>query len=265
MSDYSQWDDYFWPHAPDVLRNKLGIRDPNILSFVEAQITAVRMYQQVLEGPTGAFDFAHYCDVHRRTFGDIYEWAGRPRTVPNGPMTKRGPDVVNFDVNDPAAPKVTYHYRPGPQVRDSAEYVFDRLKAEQYLSDLPPEEFVERLGRYWGTIDSVHPFREGNTRTETIFFHQLCRNAGYDLGAEQLHARRAEFLAARFHGHAIGDRYRRLTALLHDTVQPRRSRELTARETQWARRLYDTAERNADLIRRATQTRQGRGEDGLEL
>lgn len=129
MNDYRRWEDYFWPDAPDVLRNKLGIRDQRMLNFVEAQLSAVRIYEQVLENRTGAFNFAHYCDIHRRTFSDIFDWAGIPRTVPDGPMTKRHRDVVNFLINDPNAPTIEYRYRPGPQVRDSAEYVFARLQA----------------------------------------------------------------------------------------------------------------------------------------
>lgn len=100
-----------------------------------------------------------------------------------------------------------------------------------------------------------------------MFFHQLCRNAGgYDLGAERLYARRTEFVAARFHGHATGDRYRRLTALLTETVEVRPSRELTARETSWAQGLYQSAEQNADLLRRVQQQRSRRDEGpSLEL
>ena len=133
-------------------------------------------------------------------------------------MTKQGRDVVNFLLNDPSAPTVTYRYRPGPEVRDGAEYLFSRLQAEDVLTGLAPRDFVDRLGTYWGAIDSVHCFRDGNTRTEVTFFHSLARNAGYDLGAEQLHTRRAEFFAARFHGHATGG-YERLTALLASTVE----------------------------------------------
>ncbi|WP_148684945.1 Fic/DOC family protein [Mycolicibacterium tusciae] len=234
-----------------------------MLNFVEAQLSAVRIYEQVLENRTGAFDFAHYCDIHRHTFGDIYDWAGTPRTVPDGPMTKKHADVVNFLINDPNAPIIEYRYRPGPQVRDSAEYVFARLQADDALTGLPPEQFIPRLGTYWGAIDSIHPFREGNSRTETVFFHSLCRNAGYDLGAGRLYERRAEFIAARFLGHATGDRYRRLTALLADTVQVRPSRELTARETNWVEGLYQSAEQNADLLRRVQQ--QSRREEGPSL
>ena len=28
-----------------------------------------------------SFDFAHYCAIHRFLFEDLYEWAGKPRTV----------------------------------------------------------------------------------------------------------------------------------------------------------------------------------------
>ena len=41
---------------------------------------------------------------------------------------------------------------------------------------------------------------------------------GYDLGAERLYARRSEFIAAWFHGHATCDRYRRLAALVEERM-----------------------------------------------
>jgi cell filamentation protein len=142
-----------------------------------------------------------------------------------------------------------------------------RLQVEDALTGPPPRELVERLGTFWGTLDSVHPFREGNARTEVVFFHMVCRNAGYDLGAEQLHARRQEFIAARFHGRATGDRYKRLTALLSSTVQEREreSLELTGRGRQWAQGLVRDAARDVDLIRRAQGPSREQGGPSLEL
>lgn len=252
MSRYQSWEDYFWPDS-DVLANKLGIRDQRMLSFVEAQLSAIRIAEQVIENAPGSFDFTHYNEVHRRTFQDVYDWAGEPRTVPEGPMTKRGPDVVNHLINDSSAPTVVYKYRPGPQVRDNAEYLFDRLQAENSLKGLSQSQFVQRLGVYWGALDQVHVHREGNTRTQTTFFSLLSRDAGYDLGAEQLHLRRKELIAARFHGHATGDRYQRLTGLLASTVEPRESLELTNRERRWVRGLEREAEQTADILRRSAQ------------
>ncbi|MFL0243256.1 Fic/DOC family protein [Mycobacterium sp. SMC-17] len=252
MARYQSWEDYFWPDS-DVLANKLNIRDQRMLSFVESQLSAIRIAEQVIENPPGAFDFARYCDVHRRIFQDVYDWAGEPRVVPEGAMTKRGPDVVHHLINDSSAPTVVYKYRPGPQVRDNAEYLFDRLQAEDALKGLPHTEFVRRLGLYWGALDQIHVHREGNTRTQTTFFSLLSRDAGYDLGAEQLHIRRNEFVAARFHGHATGDRYQRLTGLLASTVEPRDSLELTDRERRWVRGLERDAEQTADILRRRAQ------------
>jgi len=55
-----------------------------------------------------------------------------------------------------------------------------------------------------------------------------------------------------------------LTALLTETVEVRPSRELTARETSWAQGLYQSAEQNADLLRRVQQQR-SRREEGPSL
>jgi cell filamentation protein len=63
-------------------------------------------------------------------------------------------------------------------------------------------------------------------------------------------------VAARFHGHASGH-YGRLAELLTDTVTPRRSLELTAREHRWATSLMEQVER--------TQNASDPPDHGLEL
>jgi cell filamentation protein len=77
---------------------------------------------------------------------------------------------------------------------------------------------------------AIHSFREGNTGAQFVFFSDLARNSGYSLDLQALDDERgSEFVAARFHGHGSGH-YGRLTELLTDTVSPRGSLELTARE-----------------------------------
>lgn len=247
---YQQWSDYFWPDAPDVLRNRLGLKNAGVLNYVETMITYVRIYEHVLNQPASTtYDFAAYQDVHRHIFGDIYDWAGQPRTVPAGPMIKQHRDVVNHPVGDPTAPMVPCRYYPGPHVADGAETVFEHLGRENALTGLDQPHFVDRLATYWGALDRVHPFREGNTRSQTLFFHSLARNAGYDLGANLLRQRRVEFISARFHGHSTG-RYDRLRELLGETVEPRQSRELTPRELKWANELGGQAREQEERFRR---------------
>ena len=61
------------------------------------------------------------------------------------------------------------------------------------------------LAEIWGELNVIHPFREGNTRTQFVFFSQLCEHAGYALD-DSLFARdqyfRDELVRARFHSQA---------------------------------------------------------------
>ena len=60
----------------------------------------------------------------------------------------------------------------------SAE-VFAALAKERHLHELPREGFLERLTHYFAEVNAIHPFREGNGRTQRAFFHQLGREAGW--------------------------------------------------------------------------------------
>ena len=54
--------------------------------------------------------------IHHHIFQDVYEWAGQERVAPLGTfMVKSGPDVVHYQLGDPAAPQMSYQYYPaGP-------------------------------------------------------------------------------------------------------------------------------------------------------
>jgi cell filamentation protein len=51
---------------------------------------------------------------------------------------------------------------------------------------LQRERFVERLAYHYGEINSRHPFREGNGRTQRAFLRQLAAAAGWRLDGSQL-------------------------------------------------------------------------------
>ena len=116
--EYRRWEDYFLP-GTDVLRNKLNVRDAIVLSYVETQVSHVRIFEHVLgDEPVDTFDYAYMRRVHRQLFGDIYDWAGQPRVVPETAMTKRGPDVVNHEVatqTPPRWPTATTRDRSSPR------------------------------------------------------------------------------------------------------------------------------------------------------
>ena len=62
-----------------------------------------------------------------------------------------------------------------------AEAVFTRLKAYNYFKDLAFDDFIEEIVDFYCVTNRLHPFREGNGRTQRSFLTQLIRNAGYDI------------------------------------------------------------------------------------
>lgn len=70
-------------------------------------------------------------------------------------------------------------------IEDQATQLFLNLADEDHLHNLERAEFVDRLTHYFSELNAVHPFREGNGRTQRIFFEQLAREAGYVLDWSQ--------------------------------------------------------------------------------
>lgn len=215
------WDDYFIP-GTRVLRNKFDEADPVILAAREEAAVKIRLVGLARTPIRGNFDYAHMKAIHRTIFQDVYGWAGAERVGPSTRMTKDGPDVINYPPGDPAAPTVAYGYYPGPQIAEAAQRQYALLAKEHHLLGLPPAQFVERLAEHWGELNTIHSFREGNTRTQFVFFTQLAEHAGYILDPDLFapgQPLRDEFVWARFHNQATG-RTDRLTAVLDQAITP---------------------------------------------
>lgn len=59
--------------------------------------------------------------------------------------------------------------------------LFAQLKAENYLQNLKRDDFIKRAAFYISEINALHPFREGNGRTQRIFIRQVAKQAGWNL------------------------------------------------------------------------------------
>jgi len=57
--------------------------------------------------------------------------------------------------------------------------VHRRLVAGNYLQDLNLATFAAAAGEIIGDVNYVHPFREGNGRTQLLYLEQLARRAGH--------------------------------------------------------------------------------------
>ena len=143
------------------LINKVGIEDSKRLAAYEELVTGSKIAMLDQHPIPGNFDFDHYKAVHRFLFEDIYDWAGEIRTID---ISKKGT-----------------RFTKASQIEDFAARIFGRLNRMNNFFGLPHGEFVEEITDFYCSTNMLHPFREGNGRTQRAFLVQLIRNAGYSI------------------------------------------------------------------------------------
>lgn len=67
------------------------------------------------------------------------------------------------------------------KITEAAHYVFSELANENYLSSLGQHDFVKRLAYFYDQLNYIHPFREGNGRTQRVFWSRVAQDAGYEI------------------------------------------------------------------------------------
>ena len=144
----------------DVLVNKYNIRDKELLDKLEIQKVAVKLLglDARPERIEATFDVEHLVAVHKYLFGDIYQWAGefRDENLYKSERVLSGGSAEYADYHD---------------IEFKLNSLFEKNKKVDWMKETTLGEIVsEFLLDLW----SIHPFREGNTRTcITFLWHYL--------------------------------------------------------------------------------------------
>lgn len=161
MSGYDyeyEWDSKYCYPDSSVLINKLELYDAKALSEAERRITSLNLLQ-IKDTPVhGEFDFNHLRNIHQAIFHDIFTWAGQLRTV-------------NISKGN--------QFCLSQHLESYAENIFAQLKIDNFLMGKTSDEMPERLTYYLSEINVLHPFREGNGRTQRVFIEYLAQSAGF--------------------------------------------------------------------------------------
>jgi cell filamentation protein len=160
-------DPYCYP-GTEILRNLKGIQDAEELAVFEAASVAIRLVRLLEESLAGPFGLQRLLTTHRRIFDGVYPWAGELRQ--NTGMIKKQRTADRGVV-----------YADSAFIQPAIERLFQSLQKENFLSGLPPQQFALRAAYFYGEIDAIHPFREGNSRTLRQFFTDLALAAGYKI------------------------------------------------------------------------------------
>lgn len=146
--------------------NLLDIRSAKELAAKEADITYVRgieLYQKpslVLQ----SFDLPHLKAIHKYLLQDVFEWAGEIRSYD---MSRNG-DI----------------FTPHQKIEYYAGVISTEIAADNYLKGHDADTICQKLARYLGLLNMLHPFSEGNGRTQRIFLSHLVLGVGYKLNWE---------------------------------------------------------------------------------
>lgn len=148
---------YCYPDS-EVLINKLNIKDKEILFQAEKKLTFIRLQELQQQPIIGKFDFLHLKKIHKYIFQDIYQWAGEIRTVEIGKGNL---------------------FCTTPCIQNYGESVFNKYYAqcEQHKNDR--ENFIKVLAENYADLNALHPFREGNGRTQREFARLICLSCDY--------------------------------------------------------------------------------------
>lgn len=156
-------DDIYFYAGTQVFKNKLDIRDAGALDRAERRFTTER---ETFGVPAGNFDLKHLQAIHRHLFQDVYDWAGEIRRV----EIRKGGHEFTFQ----------------QAIETEMGMVHRRLVQADYLRRLPRGEFAHEAAKVLGDVNYIHPFREGNGRTQLQYLKQLGEHAGHRIDLRRI-------------------------------------------------------------------------------
>lgn len=116
--------------------------------------------------PPGKFDPAHYRAIHHHLFQDVYDWAGQYRSV----RIAKGQLMFCYPEH----------------IVGQMDALFARLRGAAFEDGADRDMFVAAAADFLAELNAIHPFREGNGRTQLTFLFLLGARAGHPLDMTRL-------------------------------------------------------------------------------
>jgi len=146
--------------ATGLLKNLQNISDPDVLLFVESSAVAKRL-QELGNQPIKIKGTSSLLEIHKHLFQDIYGWAGKVRTVN---ISKDGKPF--FD---------------GERFSSAFQYIDSLIEEYRTFDSSDFAEIAKALASILDHVNFLHPFREGNGRTQREFIRILAQEKGLTL------------------------------------------------------------------------------------
>ena len=151
--------DYIDPKT-GILRNLQDISDPDVLLFVESSAVTKRL-QELYRNPIKINGIKSLLIIHKHLFQDIYVWAGKKRNVEISKDGKQFFPTTNFD--------------------NAFKYIDTLIVEFKGIPKNNKKYLAEKLAEILDNLNYLHPFREGNGRTQREFIRLLASEKGLTL------------------------------------------------------------------------------------
>ncbi|MBR5940187.1 MAG: Fic family protein [Neisseriaceae bacterium] len=159
----------YFDNEKQVFFNKVGIENQEELEEWEYKQTGIKS-NEILENPqlikTQSFNLDRQKEIHAHLLGDIYEWAGKIRTLPQRKLNSQREMCI---------------FAEADQIEKNWQEIEQKTKSFLENKNLPFEEKLNQLVDIFAQINQTHAFPEGNGRTTQIFMKQLANEQGIDL------------------------------------------------------------------------------------
>lgn len=143
-----------------LLRNLQDISDPDVLLFVESGAVTKRL-QELYENPIKIKGVESLFEIHKLLFQDIYVWAGKKRKVEISKDGKQFFPTTHFD--------------------NAFVYINSLITDYKAIPKDNKKHLAQKLSEILDNINFLHPFREGNGRTQREFLRLLALEKGLTL------------------------------------------------------------------------------------
>jgi cell filamentation protein len=171
LPPYERFDDPYCYPISRVLKNRARIQLPDLLETFEVRATTLRASEPL---PNGQFDPTHYRTIHHHLFQDVYDWAGEYRTI----RIAKGSSMFCYPEH----------------IAGQMDVLFALLRKPSFHPGATAAGFVTASAQFLADLNAIHPFREGNGRTQLTFLFLVGHRAGIALDMTRI--RPQEMLSA---------------------------------------------------------------------
>ncbi|HCI58151.1 MAG: Fic family protein [Bacteroidetes bacterium] len=152
--------DFKYTNKNGVLYNLANIENEDVLAVFESLKVSKRL-EELYENPIQIIDSESLIYIHRYLFQDVYEWAGKTRTVN---ISKDGKPFFE-----------------GERFETGFKYVNSLITDFKNIEINDKRKIARTLAEILDNVNFLHPFREGNGRTQREFLRLLALEKGFTL------------------------------------------------------------------------------------